>query len=271
MNIKSTTRTDIQASSCHARLNRRRRHHRNGLITWGTLLSVLLLMILVSLVSNTLITVNQKIETQNMADSAAYSGCVWMARGMNFVSTTNHVIGELNAMYVVHHAMGGKWLDEHYSDGDRNDGDWKFTWPAPLEYGGIWYQITKITMTIQFYTAKILSPLTPGPSPDQDHYDTVHEDPVADIHSAIWEGKENLMIQMNAAYALHNAGIALVFKGYADIAQGFAMLSNPFTAAAGAAKIASGINSVNNGVRMMKAAKALETAIYIEYEFLNVM
>ena len=114
-------------SSSHRRFNRPRRHHRNGLITWGTLLSVLLLMILVSLVSNTAIVVNQKMATQNQADSSAYSGAVWMARGMNFVSATNHVIGELNAMYVMHHAMGGKWLDEHFSDGDRNGGDWELT------------------------------------------------------------------------------------------------------------------------------------------------
>ena len=252
---------------------RRFRQSRDGLITWGTLLSVLLLMILVSLVSNTAITVNQKMETQNMADSAAYSGSIWMARGMNFVSATNHVIGELNAMYTMHHAMGGRWLDEHYSDGDRNSGDWKFTWPAPMEYGGFWYQMTnQFALPIGFWSAKILSELTIiGKKPDKKHYDLVKKHPIADIHSAIWEGKENLKNQMVAAYAMHSGGASMVLAGYAKIAKGTLMLSNPLTAAAGAAMIVDGANMVDKGLKIMKAAKALETAIYVEYLWLDTM
>ena len=245
---------------------------RRGLITWGTLLSVLLLMILVSLVSNAWITVNQKMSTQNTADAVAYSGSVWLVRGMNFVSATNHVIGELNALYTIHHAFGGKWLDDHHSDKKRNSGDWEFTWPPPIGYGGIFYQITNIMLPINYYLAEFLSALAiVGPSPDKDHYDRVSKHPIADIHSAIWEGKENLKNQMNAAYALHIAGASMVIAGELRVIEGTAMLSNPYTFAAGLEEIAAGIQMINNGEKMMKAAKALETAINLEYRMLDLV
>lgn len=271
MTDSHTTRINDLESSWHRRLNRRRRHHRNGLITWGTLLSVLLLMILVSLVSNTLITVNQKMETQNMADSAAYSGSVWMARGMNFVSTTNHVIGELNALYVVHHAMGGKWLDEHYND-KRNSGDSRPTLFPPMGFGGIWYQISHNALPINYGIARTLSAIAfVGKQPEQKHFDTVKKHPYSDIHSAIWEGKEMLKLQMNAAYLMHSGGAALVIYGYYQIYQGVQLLSNPYTFAAGLALIAKGLDNIDKGKKIMKAAHTWETAIYLQYTFLDIM
>ena len=101
------------------------RHQRQGLITWGSLLSVMFLMMLAAYVSNVAIVVNQKIRTQNAADATAYSATVWIARGMNSTTATNHVIGEINAIYTMHHALGGKWLDDHGGQRKRNWGDTK--------------------------------------------------------------------------------------------------------------------------------------------------
>ena len=145
---------------------RRRGSSRKGLITWGTLLSVLFLMILVSLVSNTAITVSQKMETQNTADAVAYSSAIWVARGMNSITATNHIIGELNALYVIHHALGGKWLDDHHQDKKRNHGDFSLIVP-PFSYGGFTFQLANIALDIKFPTAFALSLATPAKKPKQ--------------------------------------------------------------------------------------------------------
>lgn len=55
----------------------------------------------------------ERIEMQNTADSISYSGGSWMARGMNSITATNHVMGELMSLVIVHEAAGGKLLDEN--------------------------------------------------------------------------------------------------------------------------------------------------------------
>ena len=95
----------------------------SGMMTWGTIFAVMVLMIMFSLVFNSVKTVNRKVETQNTADAVAYSSATWIARGMNALTATNHIIGELNALYSLHHALGGKYLDNHASDSQRNDTD----------------------------------------------------------------------------------------------------------------------------------------------------
>lgn len=66
--------------------------------------------------------VDQKIEMQNAADAAAVSGATIMARGMNAVTATNHVIGEMIGMVIVHHGYGGHNLDNNET-GDTEDED----------------------------------------------------------------------------------------------------------------------------------------------------
>ena len=50
--------------------------------------------------------VNEKIDVQNAADAAAYSNSLWMARGMNAVTTSNHLMGELTALCIIHESFG---------------------------------------------------------------------------------------------------------------------------------------------------------------------
>lgn len=90
-----------------------RRFHENeeGLFSLVHLFALLLCTLLVLTLFNTAHIVNEKVRLQNTADAVAYSGTVWMARGMNAVTATNHVIGEMTAFLIVHEAIGGPALD----------------------------------------------------------------------------------------------------------------------------------------------------------------
>jgi hypothetical protein len=240
----------------------------SGLITWGILLSMLLLMILVALVSNVAILVNRKMEVQNSSDAIAYSSSVWIARGMNSVSATNHVIGEMNALYTIHHALGGKWLDERPNR--RNSGDWAFTLPAiPYfgGYGGFWYKITHYALQVTFWLARIASwkndieewipPWLPssGPGPNKSHYNRVSEHPKTDINSAIWEGKEHLKIRMLAAYVNH-------LNGALQYSAGHKLYPIPWTSAKGLAMMKA-------GAAAKRAARKMADMIHAQYLVLD--
>lgn len=83
-----------------------------GMISLVTIVVVAFLLVLISFVGNIGLAVTRKIETQNAADSATYSGAVWMARGMNAITAGNHLMGEVLCFVVIHHAIGGEELDE---------------------------------------------------------------------------------------------------------------------------------------------------------------
>jgi hypothetical protein len=83
-----------------------------GLITWATLVAVLLLIALIGIVFNVGRVTNDKLQSQNAADSVAYSSSLLHARAMNAVTATNHMMGELTALHTLHHSLGGKVLDE---------------------------------------------------------------------------------------------------------------------------------------------------------------
>src|SRR5262245_55067222 len=82
-----------------------------GMLSLVSLFVVLGFLVLFSLLSNAGKTVGQKLEAQNAADAVAYSAGVEMARGLNSVTAANHLIGELQALVVLHHGLGGDELD----------------------------------------------------------------------------------------------------------------------------------------------------------------
>src|SRR5262245_22949091 len=82
-----------------------------GMLSLVSLFVVLGFLVLFALLANVAKTVTQKLETQNGADSVAYSATTEMARGMNTLTAVNHLIGELTALVVLHHALGGDELD----------------------------------------------------------------------------------------------------------------------------------------------------------------
>jgi hypothetical protein len=83
-----------------------------GVFTIANCIAVAFCGVLMGLVFNVGHVLQQKVELQNTADAAAYSAAIWQARGMNAVTATNHVIGEVLSFVVLHHAFGGKNLDE---------------------------------------------------------------------------------------------------------------------------------------------------------------
>ena len=80
-------------------LNNRRHpsQRRSGKISLVAGITLLLLVALAGLIGNAGHTAHQKISTQNAADAAAFSSSLWMARGMNALTATNHMLGEATA------------------------------------------------------------------------------------------------------------------------------------------------------------------------------
>jgi hypothetical protein len=89
------------------------RFHNNetGKVSLLASMLMLVLVALAGLIGNTGHAAKEKIETQNAADSIAYSSTLWMARGMNALTATNHMLGEATALAAVHEALGGPELD----------------------------------------------------------------------------------------------------------------------------------------------------------------
>lgn len=82
-------------------------------MSWATLIAVVCFCALIAVVFNVGRIANDKIEAQNAADSVAYSSSLVQARAMNAITATNHMLGELTALYSMHHAIGGKVLDDN--------------------------------------------------------------------------------------------------------------------------------------------------------------
>ena len=168
-------------------------HGEDGMITYGTIFSVMVLLIMISLITNSFISVNRKLETQNAADAVAYSSAVWLARGMNSVTATNHIIGELNALYTLHHAIGGKYLDEH-SQNDRNNQSELESLNAAIEGAFI--------------------PANAGTTPaNSNHKQRITENPSADLNSMLYEAKKQLKIIYTTALVAHAIGTGMELFG----------------------------------------------------------
>ena len=87
----------------------------DGMVSFVGMIAVLFFLVLIGLVGNVGLTVNQKIEIQNAADSTTYSSGVFVARGMNSVTASNHIIGELLALCVIQHSLRGPEGDQGVS------------------------------------------------------------------------------------------------------------------------------------------------------------
>src|SRR6476619_6233272 len=93
------------------RHSRSRRGSRDGKITLVTLFAILGLVVMAGFVGNIGQAVSTKIDAQNAADAVAFSSAQWMARGMNSLTATNHLLGEVTGLCVVIEALGGPEMD----------------------------------------------------------------------------------------------------------------------------------------------------------------
>jgi hypothetical protein len=100
-------------------------HGEEGSVTLVSLVVAFTLLLILALLVNSGYVVTRKIETQNAADAAATAASVELARGMNAITATNHLIGELAALVVLHHSFGGFELDmgipKNFKEETQND------------------------------------------------------------------------------------------------------------------------------------------------------
>src|SRR4051812_35592379 len=94
-----------------ARRHTRRVSARRGAIAYVMLLSLVFFMALFLLLMDIGRTTVEKIEMQNAADASAYSAALQLARGMNAITATNHHIGEMMSLVVLHKAIAGENAD----------------------------------------------------------------------------------------------------------------------------------------------------------------
>jgi hypothetical protein len=83
-----------------------------GFLSFVTCVAVLFFTLLVTMVFNVGAAVRQKVDVQNAADAAILTSTSMTARGLNAVTLTNHMLGELSAILVIHEALGGTELDD---------------------------------------------------------------------------------------------------------------------------------------------------------------
>src|SRR6185369_4214642 len=105
------SRGDLRPAVCGVRRPAHKMRHRHGKITLVTLFAILGLVVMAGFVGNVGQTVSTKIGAQNAADAVAFSSAQWMARGMNSLTATNHLLGEVTGLCVVIEALGGPEMD----------------------------------------------------------------------------------------------------------------------------------------------------------------
>ncbi|WP_197356092.1 hypothetical protein [Aureliella helgolandensis] len=71
---------------------------------------LLAMVVMAGMLGNAGHTTNQKLECQHAADAAAFSTAMWLARGMNAITTCNHLVGEATTLSVIQDAIGGPEL-----------------------------------------------------------------------------------------------------------------------------------------------------------------
>ncbi len=106
----STSRNDADDQSFVNHWNGLSRLHSDegGKVTLITTITMMFFLILVCYIGNVGISIKQKLELQNAADSAAYSAVLWQARGMNAITVSNHMMGEASAIVVMLESIGGR-------------------------------------------------------------------------------------------------------------------------------------------------------------------
>ncbi len=82
-----------------------------GFVSFLHLFVMLGILLGISLVVNVSLVTRDKLESQNAADAVTQTAGVQEARGMNAITAANHIIGEAQALVVLHHAWGGDSLE----------------------------------------------------------------------------------------------------------------------------------------------------------------
>jgi hypothetical protein len=189
------------------RLSRDLHRKEEGMLSLASLFVVLGFLVLIGLLANAGMTASRKLETQNAADAVAYSAGVEMARGMNSVTAINHLIGELTALAVLIHTLGGD---------DLYNGTSPPRTPQDLQY-----------LLEGFNTAAQGISENAIPQVYGDAYKAVQPDP--DVGGAIYYSRIRLKLVLAWALEVHIIGGLIVDVGKA--LEGFFGLGFPIEAA----------------------------------------
>lgn len=160
------------------------------MVSFATLFALLFLMAFAALVFNVGQATTRKIEAQNAADAVAYSSSVWVARGMNAITASNHLMGELTALYILHHSLGGKWLDENEWEKKNNH---QAIRPANRFLAKGYRSARLIRGSVRTSTA----------------YDKVKINPNASVESTVFDAKQRLKYALGGAYFAKAAGAGM--------------------------------------------------------------
>ena len=166
-----------------------------GMLSLASLFVLLGFVVLGGLLVNVGVVTSRKIETQNTADSVAYSASIEMARGMNSVTALNHLIGELTALVVLIHTLGGDELDQGKS-------------PPAIP------QTLKTWLDTAHDAADGLSS-DAEPQAFDDAYDHISKD--CDVGGAIYNARKRLKMVLAWAYQAHAFGGLIVQGQYIPI------------------------------------------------------
>ncbi|HEY7314768.1 MAG TPA: hypothetical protein VH643_35800 [Gemmataceae bacterium] len=187
MRESATLPTAVPARDLHA--------EEEGMLSLASLFVVLGFLVLIGLLANAGTVTSRKLETQNAADAVAYSASVEMARGMNSITAINHLIGELTALVVLIHTLGGDELDQGKSPPST---------PALL----------KTWLTTAYYAAKAID-FDATPQVDDGAYDEAS--PESDVGGAIYDARKRLKMVLAWAYQAHFFGDVIAKGQYIPI------------------------------------------------------
>lgn len=201
--IKTTAQRRVSSQPVHYWLLR----DDSGTVALSLPIGIVFFIVVGGFIFNAGRTIGGKIETQNAADSSAYSTSVVLARGMNAITASNHLIGELNAIYVIHHSFGGKWLDEKYSQANNT---------IEMQIGNI-----ELESLYAFARSSLQTPIPLLTTA----YDQVKKNPSADVNSTLYEARLRLKELLAIAYGIHGAGYILYEIGQVTPFFGPAMMA----------------------------------------------
>ena len=84
---------------------------RRGTITTAIVIALVFFFVLFLLLMDLYRVISEKSEEQNAADANAFSPAEWLARGLNALTGTNHLMGEMMSLVVIHEAIAGDNVD----------------------------------------------------------------------------------------------------------------------------------------------------------------
>jgi hypothetical protein len=162
-----------------------------GFVSFLNLFVVLGILLGISLVVNVSLVCRDKLESQNAADAVSQSAGVHGARGMNAVTAANHIIGEAQALVVLHHAWGGD----------------------SLERGGMYDHtpgFLRLSLESAYEAALSICPPSLGPQPGD--YSRVGSEVRSE--AALGDSFVELKKHLLQAYDLHSVGGVLYWNPY---------------------------------------------------------